>query len=91
MATVNSEAAILKRLIDPGPDDMDVSTARYLLGLRFGPADLDRMDDLAARARDGTLTEDERAEIENYEHVGHLIALLKSKARRSLRSAGDLP
>jgi hypothetical protein len=42
------------------------------------------MDELAAKARAGTLQAEERAEAENYEHVGHLLALMQSKARRSL-------
>jgi hypothetical protein len=85
MATANTEAAILARLIEPDRDDMSEEMARYVLGLTFKPSDQKRMETLAAQAREGTLTDDERAEIENYEHVGHLVALFKSKARRSLR------
>lgn len=80
----NSGAAILKRVIEPEVDDMPAETAHYLLGLDFKEADLKRMDELAARARAGTLDAEERAELENFEHVGHLLALLQSKARRSL-------
>lgn len=88
MPTVNSEAAILKRLIEPEKDDLTPDTARYILRLSFRDTDLERMDELAAKARAGTLGEDERAEIENYEHVGHMLALMQSKARRSLASRG---
>jgi hypothetical protein len=38
---------------------------------------------MSAKARKGTLTEDEQVEIDNYERVGHLLNLLQSKARRS--------
>ena len=88
MATANSEAAILKRLIEPDRDDLPPETARYLLTISFIAADHDRMEALAAKAREGSLTVDEQSELENYEHVGHLVALLKSKARRSLRGEG---
>jgi hypothetical protein len=43
------------------------------------------MNDLAEKARQGTLTDEERAQIESYERVGHMIGLLQSKARRSLK------
>lgn len=89
MPTLNSEAAILKRLIEPEKDDLTPDTARYILRLSFRQSDLERMDELAAKAREGTLADDERAEIENYEHVGHLVALMQSKARRSLSKDGS--
>jgi hypothetical protein len=47
------------------------------------------MDVLAEKARKGALEEEERAEAENYEHVGHLLAMMQSKARRSLKRVGD--
>ena len=34
---------------------------------------------------EGTLLADEQVEIDNYERVGHMLSLMKSKARRSLR------
>ena len=53
----------------------------------FVPTDLDRMETLAAIAREGSLSDDERSEVEKHEHIDHMIALLKSKARRSLQRA----
>lgn len=43
------------------------------------------MRELAARARAGTLTAEEQAEIDTYGRVGSLLSILKSKARRSLK------
>jgi hypothetical protein len=40
---------------------------------------------LSEKARAGTLAADERAEIEYYERFGHLLDVLHSKARRSLK------
>jgi len=88
MTPLNSEAAILKRVIEPEADDLAPETARYILRLDFPKQDLERMDVLAEKARQGTLQEEERAEAENYEHVGHLLALMQSKARRSLSKVG---
>jgi hypothetical protein len=89
MTPLNSEAAILKRVIEPEVDDLSPETARYILQLGFREQDLKRMDVLAAKAREGSLEDVERAEAENYEHVGHLLALMQSKARRSLNKVGS--
>jgi hypothetical protein len=83
----NSQAAILDRIIGRDKSSIPVDAARYFLSLGFGPADLDRMNLLAARAREGEATPSELAEIEGYCHVGHFLALIQSKARKSLKSA----
>lgn len=81
---MNSETAILSRLIGPERAVLSPDAARYLLGLEFQESDLQRMNDLAEKARDGALSLAEEREIESYRHVGHLLALLRSKARVSL-------
>ena len=43
------------------------------------------MRTLAAKARAGTLTSDEQAEVEAYSRIGSLLGILKSKARRALK------
>ena len=50
----------------------------------FKTADKRRIDELAEKAREGTLSQDGRAEAESDERVGHLVSLLKAKARHSL-------
>ena len=37
----------------------------------------------------GTLTAKEQVELDNYERVGHMLSLMKSKARRSLKDEQD--
>ncbi|TVS14842.1 MAG: hypothetical protein EA424_18090 [Planctomycetaceae bacterium] len=49
--------------------------------LRLAPTDCDRVNLLAAKARQGTLTAEERAELSEYEHVTALLELMQSKAR----------
>jgi hypothetical protein len=44
------------------------------------------MRDLLARATEGTLTPDEEREMDNYDRVGHMLSLMKAKARRSLKA-----
>lgn len=63
--------------------------ARSLLALDFASADRERMNSLAARAREGTLTNDEDEELENYLLVGDLLAIMQSKARRSLKNGNS--
>jgi hypothetical protein len=59
------------------------------LAIGFGPEDTDRMRLLAEKARQGTLTAGEQREIDNYERVGHYLAILQSKARLALGAASD--
>ena len=82
----NHEADILSRLLAPGTPELTRQTAKMLLMLDFPPEDRERMNHLAAKAGDGALTDDEQGEIDAYERVGHILSLLKSKARVWLRS-----
>ena len=80
-----SEAAIFGRVLEPEEATLDVAAARAILELDFKQADKDRMRALLAKAKKGTLTALEKVEINNYERVGHMLSLMKSKARRSLK------
>jgi hypothetical protein len=68
---------------------LSLEAARSILRLEFAPADKDRMHELAAKARDGSLSRAEREEVRSYERVGNLLALMKSKARQRLKKAGS--
>lgn len=83
--SVTSDAAILHRLIRPDQSNLPAAAARAILKIDFEQSDRDRMRALAQKARDGTLTPDEQVETDNYERVGHLLDILHSKARRSLK------
>jgi hypothetical protein len=93
MATVQapknktSEIEIFARLIRADQSDLSRELARYILKLGFEEKDQNRTRELAERNQDGRLTSEEREELENYVKAGHLLALLHSKARRSLRAA----
>ena len=84
--TGSSEMSILARVLSCDEQGRLSSTlARHFLTLGFSGRDKDRMHDLAAKARAGTLTPDEQAEGEAYSRIGSLLGILKSKARRSLK------
>jgi hypothetical protein len=81
-----SEAAIFGRLLDNAQGEMSAALARYVLKLGFGAGDQARMRDLAARNQEGSLSSEEHEELMNYVRAGHLLALLHSKARKSLKA-----
>ena len=83
-----SDVAILGRIIAPGQPTLDSHAANALLALDFTDEDKDRMRQLSAKARAGTLSPPEAIEIDNYERVGHLLNILQSKARHSLKARG---
>ncbi len=79
------EAAILSRIAGPDEPAFSAAAAKGILTLSFSPADKDRMHTLAAKARAGTLTSDDQAEVEAYSRIGSILGILKSKARRALK------
>lgn len=89
--TASTQADILVRLIHPDRDDLPEAAARFILALDLSPEDHEHVDDLAAKARAGTLTPAEQEELDNYERVNNLIGILKSKARRSLKRIHSNP
>ncbi len=84
MATI-TEAEIFSRIFEPDKPNLSAAAARSLLQLDFQPRDRARMDALAEKARKGKLTRLEDTELETYIQVGHLLAIMLSKARQSLK------
>jgi hypothetical protein len=80
-----SEGAIFSRVLEPDQATLSSAAAKAILDLDFNQADKDRMRQLLAKAKEGCLTEDEQDAINNYERVGHILSLMKSKARLSLK------
>jgi hypothetical protein len=80
-----SELAIFSRVLEPDRATLSAPAARAILTFSFSSADRERMRQLLAKAQEGTLTPAEQDEINNYERVGHILSLMKSKARRSLK------
>lgn len=81
------DTSILQRLVDPGNPSLSPEAAKGILALKFPPADQARMHVLAEKARQGTLSNVERAEVESYERIDSLLGLLQSKARISLKKS----
>lgn len=77
--------AIWGRIVKPDRANLTPEAARAILKLDFDPEDHRRVDELSAKAQKGTLTPQERAELEEYIRVGYELAVLQSRARLSLK------
>jgi hypothetical protein len=63
-AATQNEAEILSRIIAPGKPELPVHTAEMLLALDFPKEDRERINQLAERAREGSLSPEEQIEID---------------------------
>jgi hypothetical protein len=85
MILEKSEAAIFGRVFANGRQALSPDLARYVLGLTFGERDKARMHELAVGNQEGALSAEDKEELHNYIKVGHLLAILQSKARQALK------
>jgi hypothetical protein len=56
--------------------------AQRMLAFRLSPARQARLDDLLERNRQGRLSEEESMELDEFEHIEHLVRLLKARLLR---------
>ena len=75
----------LRGLIQPDTS-LSAHTAQQILDLGFSSVEMERMNVLASKAREGELNEAEAAEIEEFNRLGHLLGMAHSKARKSLKA-----
>jgi hypothetical protein len=87
-AKISSEVEILSRVIKPNHSNLSAAAARGWLKLDFDQRDRDRMHELAVKAQEGTLTPREKVDLDNYRRVGHILDMVHSKARLSLKKHG---
>lgn len=80
-----SEAAILSRALGPEEGNLSPELAEHVLSIGLTEADKQAARQLADLAKQGTLTPQQAAELENYRRAGRIFELLKSKARIALR------
>jgi hypothetical protein len=88
VAEAPSEMEILRRIVDGGRPFFSAEAAQAIMHLDFSKADRERMNELAARNRDGRLSPHEDEELDNYIWVGQILGILQSKARQSLPTGG---
>ncbi len=86
--TAISESEILADVIASDQGDLTAEVAQAGLRWKFTDQAIARMNVLAQRNSKGTITAQERQDLEKYLRVGNLINIVQAKARLSLKSAG---
>jgi hypothetical protein len=64
------------------------ATSRQVADFRPSAATQQRATDLLAKAKDGTLTDDEKSELDSYVELEKVLSLAKARARQMLAKAG---
>ena len=83
-----SATMVLDEFLDPLSRCLDAESARRVIALRVQPRIQARIDDLAERANEGLLSEEERSEYKALINADDFLAILKLKTRMQLR--GDM-
>ena len=76
--------SLLDRLLDPVSKCLSPEGARRLIDLQAEPAVQERVDELADKCTEGTLTPDEAREYDTYLNASTFIGILQAKASRIL-------
>jgi hypothetical protein len=74
----------LELLLQPMADSFSVEFARRLVDLRAAPDVQQRLEQLAEKANEGTLTVEEHTEYKAFIDSSTMIAIMQAKARRFL-------
>jgi hypothetical protein len=80
--------AMLEQIACLDAKSMSPETARQLLDLYFSRSHQEQVDALSQKAREGSLTPAERADLDEFIRVADLLAILQSRARQALKRAG---
>jgi len=78
---------VLDRLLDPVSRCLSKDAARALIGVRADAQTQARVQELAEKCNEGTLTPEERSEYESYVMAANIVAILQAKARARLAEA----
>lgn len=76
--------SVFDRVTDPLFSLLTPEQTRAIAAFRGDEKLIQRVEELAAKCKEGRLTDDERAEYEAYASANQLIALMQAKARRRL-------
>lgn len=79
---------IFDRLLAPVTDAFTPEVARRMVDLKADAEMQGRVDELAAKSNNGSLTEEEAAEYKSYVDVIDLISVLQAKSQRILNDNG---
>jgi hypothetical protein len=82
------DTAILARAIAPTKQPLSQALAAEILQWSFSADDQQRMSELSAKARAGSLSPSEEMEIDSYVRVAHIVNLMQAKARLAVKQFG---
>jgi hypothetical protein len=82
-----SATTVLDEFLDPLSRCLDAESARRLVDLRVPQPVQERMDNLAERANEGLLSDEERSAYEALINAADFVSILKLKARRQFPDA----
>ncbi|MBE2285909.1 MAG: hypothetical protein IAE77_20795 [Prosthecobacter sp.] len=85
--TISPESTALGRLLRPMSQRMSRELARELVSLKVEEDTQQRYEYLASGRREGTLTADEEAELQDLVQVNSVLSMLKAEARLLLAAA----
>ena len=80
--------AMLEQIAGLDPKSLSPEAARQFLDLNFSQSHQEQVNTLSQKAREGSLTPAERAELDEFIRVADLLAILQSRARQALKRAG---
>ena len=84
-----STASVAEQMLQPVTDCLTPEVAERIVSAHLGAQTQARIDELAAKANRGTLSDDERAEYAQFVEYIDLVGIIKAKARRLLGQAGN--
>ncbi len=77
------------RILQPLTECFSSEVAQRVVDVRLDSATQARIDELAARANDGTLTDAERSEYSEFVEYVDLLGIIKAKARLLLKQRSN--
>ena len=81
-----SAPTVLDEFLDPLSRCLDADSARRVVALRVQPQIQARIDDLAERANEGLLSDEDRSEYEALINAADFVSILKLKAHQRFPS-----
>lgn len=88
-SSILTEADILSEVVAPNRPGLSPESARSILELSFTDKATSRMRDLLDKNNKGTISAEERSELDKYLRVGQFLDLMQAKARLSLQQSGS--
>jgi hypothetical protein len=92
MSTIDlgtTDLGLFAELLETEAREMTPAVARYFLGIEFPTNHQEIMHQLGEKAQEGTLSPVEEQQLDRYLNVVHVLGILKARARRALRDAGE--